>query len=127
MSKEACRDLGIIDEEFPAVGSCGSGASGSRRKRSSSAPPPLINSKELGTLGGSDFNPGEPSCVPVTVSNLDSPLMDDVFGAVTGVGASTSTYWGDGTPNLKEERRLQRGRRPGLTAWGGRRPSAAAW
>ena len=44
LSKEACRDLGVIEEEFPVVGAhlpdggqvCGA----TRRRRSSSAPPP---------------------------------------------------------------------------------------
>ena len=54
LSKEACRDLGIVDLEFPEVR--GRGPVGSRRRRSSSAPPPLEPSKSspsaLRALGG---------------------------------------------------------------------------
>ena len=43
LSKEACRDLGTIGSDFPAVGSQGSGI---RRRRFSSAPPPRGSGSE---------------------------------------------------------------------------------
>ena len=89
LSKEACKDLGIISHEFPAVGSHSHGSvNGTRRRRSSSAPPPLTGSADPGILGGSDFLSGKTSNVVQADCNDVSPMCnaaDDLFLATTGV------------------------------------------
>ena len=77
LSKEACRDLGIISASFPEV-ECKTTGLGSRRRRSSSAPPPPTSLSGLGTLGEPTTMSGVYQSGPNAVLSSE-PLHDDVF------------------------------------------------
>lgn len=89
VSKEACRALGIIEENFPRVGALvESRVLGASRRRSSSAPPPLTGpgfhggGQGLGTLGSPVLGTGMTILVPESNVNLIYPNYDDVDGDV---------------------------------------------
>ena len=81
VSKVAMRDLGIIDEEFPRVGSClRARVNAASRRRSSSQPAPLTDSS--GNLGESSLSSG--------VYDREGDIDDDAFVS-TGVMSSPPT------------------------------------
>merc|ERR1712082_163044 len=82
-SKEACRDLGTIWADFPAVGGVHH-VPGVRRKRSSSAPPPPTSHHGLGTMGEPSSSTGVYSNGVHVADDSTELLHDDVFGDDAG-------------------------------------------
>ncbi len=99
MSKEACRELGTIGDEFPSVGS--SVEPGSRRMGSSSALPPPTSLYGLGTKGEPQWGSGKSSVndadsVANFVSVPDGAVADD--GVRGGAVAVVRTVSGSRCP-----------------------------